>query len=82
MSDNTAKVTRSYDGRFWLAMPCPKYGRCPEIEVVRGPAQSQAGKRLLWGWDGNFDQPTIRPSVGCDQAPRCGAHRVITNGKF
>lgn len=31
-------------------------------------------------WDGNKDNPTISPSIGCDA--RCGCHFHIVNGEF
>ena len=62
--------------QVYFVQHCPKFGVCM-IKVHRAaPDQSTA----TWQWDGNFDAPTITPSIGCDAAPRCGAHRTITGG--
>ncbi len=31
----------------------------------------------MWNWDGNIEQPTIRPSIACQV---CGWHKTITKG--
>lgn len=33
-----------------------------------------------WHWDGNMQEPTIEPSIGCDN--RCGWHGSITSGEI
>lgn len=63
----------------WLLMPCPKKSWC-EVPVTLGEAYTDPIRGLVWGWNGNVERPTITPSIGCDIAPRCGQHRVITNG--
>ena len=65
-----------YGDKWELHRWCPKFRVCI-IKVHRGePDQSQA----LWHWDGNEDEPTIRPSIGCDTPPRCGRHVTIIGG--
>lgn len=65
----------------WLVMSCPKKAWC-EVPIQHGKESESGPRGRVWGWDGNVDAPTITPSVGCDNAPRCGQHRVITNGKW
>lgn len=36
-------------------------------------------KNRSWHWDGNIDQPTIKPSVNCS---RCPWHGFITKGEI
>lgn len=60
-------------GRRELARFCPK-GHCL-IEVTTG-----AASHPVWHWDGNKEQPTIIPSIGCDVAPRCGRHDTVSSG--
>ena len=45
------------------------------IPIVRGPRTENK-----WGWDGNMEEPTITPSIGCDA--RCGWHGHITKGDW
>ena len=65
----------------WLSMQCPKFGRC-EVPVTSGPACEDSVRGRLWHWEGDEMAPTVTPSVGCDVAPRCGQHRVITAGAW
>lgn len=48
------------------------HGRCA-IHIKKGEAVAP-----FFGWDGNFEKPTIVPSIGCDHL--CGWHGHITNG--
>ena len=60
-----------------LVFPCRggKFDKCI-IKITRGdPDQSKA----TWHWDGNREEPTITPSIGCDH--RCGWHGNITKGE-
>lgn len=72
------RVVHEPDGA-WLLMQCPKFGVC-RVPVSRLPAHDDPQRGRVWQWDGDELAPTIRPSVGCDDAPRCGQHRVITEG--
>jgi hypothetical protein len=66
-------------GESWeLARYCPKYGVC-FIKIHQAPADQSTA---TWCWDGNVERPTISPSIGCDAAPRCGRHDVITAGEL
>lgn len=64
-----------------LAMPqailfvCLNGKRQCRIEVTTGPAQHPQ-----WHWDGNLDEPTITPSIGCDH--RCGFHGHLIRGEL
>lgn len=60
-----------------LALWCPKYKVCL-TRIHRAPADRASA---TWEWDGNIEKPTITPSIGCDDAPRCGRHSVISNGE-
>lgn len=51
---------------------CPKLGTCA-IEIKQKPAVHP-----IWQWDGNYEFPTIQPSIGCDS--KCGKHVTITKG--
>jgi len=64
--------------QFQIALWCPKYGVCLQC-VHSGPSGDVYNKRF-WHWDGNIEQPTITPSIGCDT--RCGQHMTITNGEI
>ena len=75
-----AVIVHKSDGP-WLVMPCPKKSYC-EVPVHRGPPSEDGPRGRVWQWEGPEDAPTIKPSIGCDFAPRCGQHRVITNGRW
>ena len=68
-------------GEHQIALHCPRTGVCLQYVVRQGPAGDWDGKRW-WAWDGNYDAPTITPSIGCDDLrTRCGQHMVITAGE-
>lgn len=48
------------------------HGRC-SVHIKRGEPDYP-----FFGWDGNFEKPTLTPSVGCDHI--CGWHGHITAG--
>jgi len=60
-----------------FVMRCPNRKRFCNIPVILG-APSNTGPHHLWGWDGNKQEPTLIPSIGCDQ--RCGWHGHVTKG--
>jgi len=67
------------DGTALLRMMCP--GRSDKmcgVALVKGAPDAD---KKLHGWNGNFEAPTITPSIGCDLAPRCGWHGHIINGE-
>lgn len=74
------RVVQEHDGA-WLLMQCPKFGVC-RVPVSRQPAHDDPQRGRVWQWEGDELAPTIRPSVGCDNAPRCGQHRVISAGAW
>ena len=45
------------------------------IPICRGQ-----GRENMHGWDGNIEEPTITPSIGCQQ--RCGWHGHIIKGEI
>lgn len=49
--------------------------RICEVAIREGEAI-----KPIHGWDGNREEPTITPSIGCDH--RCGWHGHITKGDF
>jgi hypothetical protein len=57
-----------------IAIPCARgtYDRCV-IRITTGEPQHP-----VWKWDGNLDEPTLTPSIGCDH--RCGWHGQLTRG--
>lgn len=55
----------------------PPNGKQCCIDIVRGAPQGHKH-----GWDGNREEPTITPSIGCDTAPRCGWHGQIIKGEI
>ena len=59
-------------GKEKFIQHCPKYGTC-SIEIHK-----QEAKHPIWHWDGNYESPTISPSIGCDH--RCGKHVSVING--
>lgn len=54
--DHGAKPT---DERLTLYFCLPGQTQWSPIHVQRG----QPGDAATWGWDGNFDKPTVTPSV-------------------
>lgn len=81
------------DGQKWIqiALHCPRTGTC--MQYVREAPKDAAGNHLMdkgygddakqrwWAWNGDFENPTLHPSIGCDDLrTRCGQHMVITNG--
>ncbi len=60
-----------------LTMVCPNGKQECGVALVLG-APDEIKK--IHGWDGNEEEPTITPSIGCDNAPRCGWHGSITAG--
>ncbi len=64
-----------------IALHCPRTGVC--FQYVRQGEPGDADGRRYWGWDGNWEQPTIKPSIGCDDLnTRCGQHMVISAGQI
>lgn len=61
-----------------LCVFCPKFRGC--LTPVHREAADD--KKHVWNWDGNVEEPTISPSIGCDQAPRCGRHMSIIKGNI
>jgi Family of unknown function (DUF6527) len=66
------------DQSIEFVMYCPRFGVC-YTKIHRATADASLA---IWEWDGNFESPTIIPSIGCDIAPRCGQHVTIINGQI
>ncbi len=51
------------------------------VQVAKGPPQNEN----VWGWDGNEDSPTLRPSLDAKDIKTCKAsvwHGYLTDGRF
>lgn len=62
-----------------LIFRCPRLDRNCSIHIKNGNAEPIGH---VFGWNGNIEKPTITPSIGCDDAPRCGWHGNIANGEI
>ncbi len=60
---------------------CPKFLVCITPVRINTPAGDTPTGRY-WNFDGNFECPSVSPSIGCDSAPRCGKHKTLTKGEF
>lgn len=49
-----------------------KSGEC------RWPLWAKAPQEPTWQWDGNVSEPTITPSIDCQNG--CGRHFTVTRG--
>lgn len=58
--------------RAFLIRACPIKGECM-WPLWRKPAEG-----ATWQWDGNYEAPTISPSIDCKGG--CGRHFTITGG--
>ena len=65
-----------FPAKLLFKAPGCKFNFC-EINVRQGEPSFP-----FFGWDGNFEAPTITPSIGCDDAPRCGWHGHIIKGEM
>ncbi len=61
-----------------ITFMCPNRNAECFVRIQRGEPDPANGKH---GWDGDRTEPTIKPSIGCNQAPRCGWHGHITKGE-
>lgn len=65
---------------------CPNGQRCGILLAPNPIERSAPDRSYVWGWDGNIDKPTLRPSINCiaekEGRPTggCGWHGFITNG--
>jgi hypothetical protein len=66
-------------GTVQIALFCPRSGVC--FQHVHEAPNGDSPQGRFWEWDGNWERPTIKPSIGCDDLQtRCGQHMVITAG--
>ncbi len=65
-------------GVFKFRMGCPNGERQCEVGITVGDEDHARG---LHGWDGNEEEPTLKPSINCDQHPRCGWHGTVVKGE-
>lgn len=66
-------------GKAMFFMECPlgtDHGR-GVAECARS-LWSLPAQHPMWQWDGNFQQPTITPSIDCKGG--CGRHFTMTKG--
>ena len=56
---------------------CQNFGTC-SVKIHTAPADVL---NSIWQWNGDYENPVIRPSIGCDVAPRCGKHITIGETK-
>lgn len=84
-SGEWAWVVKGKEGDpFYLAFGCPCGNNCDSgsivhnnyISVVRGKTNTPH----QWGWDGNWDSPTLSPSIQRHGA--CNWHGYLRNGVF
>ncbi len=70
----------NFDGSVkTLIFRCQRLNRNCSINIRKG--EPEQGTHTF-GWNGDIDKPTITPSIGCDDYPRCGWHGNITNGEI
>lgn len=74
----TDGIARDVVKQVCIANWCPKFGVCMTRIHEAKPDRDTA----TWQWNGNWECPTVVPSIGCENAPRCGLHRTITNGEI
>lgn len=62
-------------GRGFLVLECDHTlaGEC------RFPLWSKPATGTMWQWDGNFEAPTINPSINCRGG--CERHFTMTKGE-
>ncbi len=69
---------------------CPRREKehCGLLRLRGGPADD--GRLPTWQWDGNYENPTLTPSINClsrdpstgEELAGCGWHGWITAGKI
>lgn len=57
---------------------CPGAKRCGVFVGPEFVGRKTPNDLNIWQWDGNLEQPTIKPSINC--VGGCGAHFFITGG--
>lgn len=69
-------------GGIEIVLYCPRSGTCAHYVRENVPASDADGRRY-WQWDGNWENPTIEPSIRCnDLQRRCGQRMTITSGNI
>jgi hypothetical protein len=54
---------------------CPRLGTC-SVEIKK-----EAAVHPVWHWNGDYENPTISPSIGCEtKGICCPKHINVTNG--
>lgn len=73
--DDNFKPTRDSTQACELSYQCPRTGQhCGSIRVHLTNKTPR-----VWIWDGNFEKPTITPSINCGN---CGWHGYLQAGSF
>lgn len=65
-------IITTYPTKTELIQFCPKLGTCAVM------ISKEAAKHPIWQWNGDYENPSINPSIGCDS--KCGKHITITSG--
>jgi hypothetical protein len=55
-------------------------GNPPRPRICQIPMRRGEAKDGVFGWDGDTQEPTLTPSIGCDA--RCGWHGRIIKGDW
>jgi hypothetical protein len=73
----------------YFGFKCPRgQGNCHYLRIRGGPVDD--GKRPTWQWNGDYDRPTLTPSINClahnpqnsaEKYAGCGWHGWITDGQ-
>lgn len=58
---------------------CPNGRQCG-VAIRHGEFADTGIKR--WGWDGNSEAPTLKPSINCRLPSGCGWHGHVTQGRL
>ncbi len=75
-----------YNNTASILFVCPNNKRCSILLGEQFIPRPNEDSLCVWQWDGNIEQPTIKPSINCisekDGKPTggCGWHGYITNG--
>lgn len=75
-------VSTGVKGGIEIVVHCLRTGTCSQW-VRHNVSHDNADGRRYWNWDGNWELPTITPSIGCDDLNnRCGQHMIISAGQI
>lgn len=73
--EQTDGIWRDKIVQIQFATYCPKFGVCCiPVSTTNPPVHP------VWFWNGNWEKPTLSPSINCGRSPRCGVHYSVTDG--